>query len=339
MIDISVIVPTRNRVDLLDKTLASLIPQTLNKNNFEIIVVDNGSTDNTKHICEKYKDTLNLQYIFEPQPGLHEGRHTGFKAAKSELLTFCDDDIEAFPSWLKTIVDTFNSDRSIALVGGKNYPKFETSPPDWILDYWNTGNELGKILSSLSILDFGDEIKEISPFYIFGCNYSIRKKVLQQCEGFHPDGMPFDLIRFRGDGETYVSQFIADNGYKAIYHPDASVYHFVSSDRLTKKYFNKRYYIQGISDAYTFLRKSKSEKYGSSALFSSNKFWNYFNYQQFKRIIKRFLSAKNKVKVLTDKEIFEKEKRNSYREGYNYLLSCYKNDPEIREWVHKKNYL
>lgn len=339
VIEISVIVPTRNRAALLDRTINSLLSQSLSKEKFEVLVVDNGSTDDTKAVCNKYAALLNLKYIYAPKPGLHEGRHAGFKAASSDYLTFCDDDIEAFPSWLETIVNVFNTNKAVALVGGKNYPKYESAPPDWIIQEWTRGNEYGKILSALSILDFGEEIKEISPGYVFGCNFSIRKSVLQQCEGFHPDGMPFELIRFRGDGETYVSKYIHDSGMKALYHPGASVYHFVSSDRMTEAYFKKRYYIQGVSDAYTFLRNQTNEVKSFVNAEDTNRSLKSMIPPAVKRIIKKILfiqPPQNKVSIISE---FDKQKRESHKEGYNYLIQCYQTDTEVKEWVHKKNYL
>ena len=92
-------------------------------------------------------------------------------------------------------------------------------------------------------MDFGDKIKEINPSYVFGCNFSIRKNILLEAGGFHPDGMPQEIIKYRGDGESYVSKYIEKNGYKTIYNPKASVYHLASTDRMTKKYFAKRAFV------------------------------------------------------------------------------------------------
>jgi len=94
-----------------------------------------------------------------------------------------------------------------------------------------------RILIYLSILDLGDTIKTINPYHVFGCNFSIRKKILLEAGGFHPDAMPQELIRFRGDGESHVSRYILVHGYKTLYHPKASVYHLVTHNRMTEDYF------------------------------------------------------------------------------------------------------
>ena len=252
---LSVIIPTRNRADLLRKTLKSIALQTFPFDEFEVIVVDNGSTDNTKQIVENcINDIKNIRYLYDPIPGLHVGRHRGLKEAKAELLVYADDDIEAFPEWLEGVWESFR-DSNVVLAGGKNLPKWETEPPYWIYEMWMDINDYGHSLWYLSILDFGNEIIEIDPGYVWGCNFSIRKKTLLEAKGFHPDGFPQDMIKYRGDGETSVSDYIRKKNYKTIYNPKASVYHFVPKNRMTLDYFCKRAFNQGISDSYTEIRK------------------------------------------------------------------------------------
>lgn len=251
---LSVIIPTRNRSELLKKTLSSILSQTMSLDDFEVIVVDNGSTDNTRYIVESFNDQIkNLRYCFDKTPGLHVGRHRGLKESKSDILVYADDDIEAFPEWLEGIWESF-LDQSVALVGGKNLPQWEEEPPYWIYEMWMNVNEYGHALGHLSILDFGDKIIEIDPGYVWGCNFSIRKSVLLNAGGFHPDAFPQDMIMYRGDGETYISDYIRKSGLKALYNPKASVYHLVPRARMTIDYFCKRSFNQGISNSYSEIR-------------------------------------------------------------------------------------
>jgi glycosyltransferase involved in cell wall biosynthesis len=253
--NLSVIIPTRNRAVLLEKTLDSIVNQTFSNDDFEIIVIDNGSTDNTKIVVDEYRKRIkHIRYFFDSKPGLHIGRHRGLKEAVSEILVYGDDDIEAFPTWLEGIWESFQN-KEVALVGGKNLPKWETDPPYWIYEMWMDISDFGHALGYLSILDFEDKVIEIDPMYVWGCNFSIRKAILLESFGFHPDGVPQDMIKYRGDGETHISEYIKKMGYKTIYNPKASIYHFVPKNRMTLDYFCKRAFNQGVSDSYRDIRR------------------------------------------------------------------------------------
>jgi glucosyl-dolichyl phosphate glucuronosyltransferase len=254
---LSVIVPTRNRAALLEKALRSLLAQTLSPLDFEVIVIDNGSTDNTVDVVGLMRKIQgNLHYFKEPRPGLHAGRHKGFVEAHSNLLVYADDDIEAFPTWLEAIRNSFK-DEDVVMVGGKCLPKFEAEPPEWLNAMWSPNAAGERILGYLSVIDLGDDTKPVNPYYVFGCNFAIRRSILFEAGGFHPDGMPQELIHFRGDGESYVANYIQSKGYKALYNPLASIYHWAPESRMTTEYFCRRAYNQGISDSYTTIRHAK----------------------------------------------------------------------------------
>jgi len=103
VIKATIIIPTRNRANYLSSSILSLTKQTYPASHFEIIIVDNGSTDNTKEISKKliskYTDNR-INYIYEPEPGLLSGRHRGAFEAKGDILIFIDDDIIAYNYWL-----------------------------------------------------------------------------------------------------------------------------------------------------------------------------------------------------------------------------------------------
>lgn len=326
MIRISVIIPTRNRSKLLDITLNGIASQTLPKEVYEVIICDNESTDDTKAVYERYRTSiLNLSYIKTTKPGLHVGRHAGMKQAKSDLLVYIDDDIIPFPDWLETILNSFTANEDVVIIGGKNLPKYEDTPPFWILEKWNQLNRNGeRILGDLSLIDLGDKEKEISPYYVFGCNFSVRREIIIKAGGFHPDGMPFELIQYRGDGESYISSYILKNNLKALYHPTASVYHWVTRDRMTEDYFLKRHYCQGISDAYTHLRNQTISKKSKSKKQQILEFLN-----------GSFISEIKKSIQLTD---FEKKTKKSYLNGFQFLCNYYKSNDSLKDWVHKENY-
>ena len=321
MIKASIIVPTRNRSKYLEIALQSLLLQDYQSFQYEIIIVDNGSSDNTRKISESYRSNNlahNIKYIFEPEPGLLSGRHRGALNAKGEILIFIDDDIEAVKGWLSAIMDTFK-DETVHLVGGPSLPKYEVTPPEWINKYFQDSH-IKKMCSHLSLLYMGDQTIEIDPNMIWGLNFSIRKKTLFDLGGFHPDGVPGEYIHFRGDGETGLSLKIIRNKLRSLHNPKALVYHLIQKERLTVKYFEQRFYLQGISDSYTRIRKNKGLK---NVYIPTNKFEKFSSntsaYDQYKQIIYQRIE-------------------NAYVDGFRYHQNIVKNNENMLKWVLKDHY-
>lgn len=342
MTHLSVIIPTRNRAAFLKDALSSLAAQTVPADRFEVVVVDNGSDDGTKELCESFPGRIrNFGYVYDDRPGLHVGRHAGLKAAKGGILVFADDDIEAFPTWLEGISESFR-DETVALAGGKILPKYEAEPPDWVEGMWTHDRSGTRYLLHLSLLDSGDEKKYIDPEYVFGCNFSIRKPVLLEAGGFHPDAMPPERIRYRGDGESHVSRHVARKGYRALYHPKASVYHKVPSGRLTEEYFRRRAYCQGISDSYTRIR---DERLGGAEAPRVRE--GIPRYRELLREMTREAvgaAGRKMGRILRGNATgrfadVQRRIEESYREGWRFHRDETARDPELLEWVLKESYL
>jgi|APSaa5957512535_1039671.scaffolds.fasta_scaffold52141_2 glycosyltransferase involved in cell wall biosynthesis len=116
---ISVIVPTYNRANILCETLDSILCQTYE--NFELIVVDDGSTDNTEEVVKKYND-LRLHYIkTENWGGPARPRNIGIQISKGEYIAFCDDDDLWLPHKLESQIKLFCCDNNVGLVYSKCY--------------------------------------------------------------------------------------------------------------------------------------------------------------------------------------------------------------------------
>jgi glucosyl-dolichyl phosphate glucuronosyltransferase len=311
---LSVIIPTRNRARYLEGALSSLRGQTYSTESFEVLVVDNGSSDDTPEVCRSFGAFVpHFQYLYDSRPGLHIGRHLGLKRAQADILVYADDDIEASPAWLEGIAEAFHHEQ-VALAGGKDLPKFESEPPVWIDRMWRKNPEGARTLPYLSLLDLGDETKEVGPDDVFGCNFSIRKSVLLEAGGFHPDAMPDELIRYRGDGETHVARYIMQKGYKTLFHPKASVYHRVPVERMTVGYVCRRAWLQGVSDSYTAVRDGRGP---------------WFSYTvRLHRTVKRLVSRKPASTFISH-----------YLKGFFYHQGEVKKDPALREWVMKSSYL
>jgi len=324
---ISVIIPTRNRADLLRSALGSLDSQTLSKDEFEVIVVDNGSTDQTADLVSGLgKEWENLRCVHEATPGLHEGRHRGLKEASGVVLVYIDDDVRAEPSWLEAIAENF-TDPNVAMVGGNNYPDFQGPVPGWLERLWAKPAMGGQGIGYLSVLLLPEGRREISPYLVWGCNFSIRKQVLLDAGGFHPDGVPKELIRFRGDGETHVSKYVLENKLRCNYDSRVSIYHAVTRERMSFEYFRQRAFNQGVSDSYTCLRNKVTRR----------------SISDYHGVLRRLL-GKVRRRLRWEKENDPELRklallmREGYQEGFDYHQQMYKEDTEVRAWVHKPKY-
>lgn len=337
--ELSVIIPTRNRARSICIALESLTRQSISQDDFETIVVDNGSNDNTKEVVTKYKNEHpkhNIRYFYDEIPGLLTGRHRGAREAKGEILVFIDDDIYADKGWLSAIADTFNRYPDVHLVGGKCLPKYETEPPVWLNYFWHSLPDGGKMLGGLSLCDFGEEEKEISPSLVWGLNYSIRKKSLYALGGFNPDTVPMTYQPFQGDGESGLSSKAIKKGYKAFYQPKALVYHEVPDERMTLEYFDKRYFFQGICDSYTEIRRNNGKT--SMVTLTSIK-------RKIKNVLRpmyRTVFPKPKASIQTEAD-FEKEMlftrfQAMEKAGYNFHQEMARKSPVVMKWVLKENY-
>ena len=324
---ISVIIPTYNRAKLLSVALQSITEQNLPVDQFEVLVVDNGSTDHTAEVAVQLAERLpNLGYFYESRPGLHAGRHRGLKEARGDVLVYIDDDIRATPTWLEAIAENF-ADLGVAMVGGNNFPDFQGPIPGWLEKLWARPAMGGQGIGYLSILSLPDGRREFSPYLVWGCNFSIRKQVVLDAGGFHPDSVPRELIRFRGDGETHVSRYVLENKLRCNYDSRASVYHAVTRERMTFDYFRQRAFNQGVSDSYTRLRNSRTRKSLSD--------YRMIVHRLLGRVRRKFRRDKEDDPELQKLAILLQE---GYQEGFEYHQQVYMEDAEVRAWVHKPDY-
>ncbi|MGF7078029.1 glycosyltransferase [Mucilaginibacter sp. UYCu711] len=330
---ISIIIPTFNRSALLKNTLASIVKQNYVANDFEVIVVDNGSTDDTKNLCSDYSSHIkNFTYCYDNMPGLLTGRHKGAKVAKGEILAFIDDDVELSTYWLTGINESFNN-TEVSFLTGPCLPKYESPPPEWLNYFWDDTPYGGKMCTWLSLLDLGNKSITVHPNYVWGLNFCIRKNVMLQLGGFHPDCIPDNLQQYQGDGETGLTIKAAQREMTAQYNPKVMLYHIVPAHRLTLAYFEKRAFYQGVCNSFTEIRiKNFTTEHTQPAKSS------YTIPRRIYRGIKRrlFIAKRNnepgeafKIKVILDA---------AEKKGYQFHQNAFNTDDAVKEWVLKKNF-
>jgi GT2 family glycosyltransferase len=244
-------------------------------------------------------------------------------------LTFTDDDVDADRSWLESIARAFQ-DARIILVGGRSLPRYEAPPPDWVEYQW-ADTPYGRYLTYLSLLDLGDEPREIDPIFVFGLNYSIRKQALLKLKGFNPDCVPDYLLAFLGDGETGLSIKAKAAGYRAWYDPNVLVYHRIPAHRLTTAYFEKRAFGQGVSDSYTLLRR----RGGHLRLIDRARVTKLLLAQTIDgALVRCFQLGRGETKTTLRNRF-----RIAYRDGFRFHMSQAVQSGALMEWVTRDSYL
>lgn len=338
---LSVIIPTRNRAQRLADLLDSLAGQEPVPFEWEVIVVDNASTDATAEVTQQKSETLpiTIRHVVEPRLGLHYGRHRGAKEARGKVLAYLDDDMILDRQWIRG-TDLLLEDKADAVVG-RVLPKWEAEPPGWLAALWSKG-EHGSACWYLGLLDLGDLVKPIEPSCVFGGNCFIKKEILYSLGGFHPDAIPSPLLRFRGDGETGLMVKFKQRGLRSFYDPKATAFHIIDANKLTVEYVCSRAYNQGISNSFAQIRA----EYGlaQSVTFNSSIKNRYERHKQMSpseivRAVGR--KAKGVVCGLRRDPHAEIRKKiaEAYRAGWQFHQSEVKNDPKLLEYVLKQTYL
>jgi glucosyl-dolichyl phosphate glucuronosyltransferase len=231
---LSVIICTYNRQKFIGACLQCLALQTLPKQYWEVLVVDNNSTDQSATIIQNFISNdpeLPFTYIFEGQQGLSFARNRGIAESRGDVLVYIDDDVEVTPEYLQVIKDFFETHPQIAGVGGRTLPKFSEGPPPAWLNPYMTGIT-GTIDKGLAIKKFVGKMK-----YPVGCNMIYTKQVLQQAGGFN------NQLKARAD-DKYIFEKVSKISNEIWYVPQAFSLHNIDADRLTFTSF-KRLYTKG----------------------------------------------------------------------------------------------
>lgn len=228
---ISVVISTYNRAAYIVTCLECLAAQTLSKEKYEVVVVDNNCTDNTADLVNGFivaHPLLPFRYVFEAQKGVSFGRDRGIHEAKGDILVYLDDDAEAEPDLLENYIKFFAEHPDAAGAGGRILPKYSEKPkPKW-MSPWLDGFVAHVDLGGSTRL-FKGRMK-----YPIGCNMAYRKKYLVQIGGFNTQ------LTFRGD-DKYIFLVIKDINHRIYYVPGALVYHNIPGRRLQFSYLRTLY--------------------------------------------------------------------------------------------------
>ena len=245
---ISAIICTRNRAAYLPHAIQSLARQSLPRANYEIIVVDNDSTDDTADVVTGLMSEVpNLRYVHESNPGLSWARNRGLKEAYSPIVAFLDDDATATDEWLAVILEAFSIEPCPACVGGPVEPWWEIPKPNWFPES----------LVGCHYLNFGQQPRwcRYPTEHPVGCNMAFLKERVDQLGGFN-------VLLNKYNDETELMGRIAEAGGGIFYEPRAGVRHLIAKERLSLRWQMRRYYEEGVSRAVAASCQTRSARSG-----------------------------------------------------------------------------
>ena len=232
--DVSIVISTYNRCGLLEGALRALLSQTPADVAFEVLVVDNNSTDRTRPVVDALaaQNPEKLKYLFEPKQGLSYGRNTGIAAANAAIIAFTDDDVRVADDWVWQIKRGFEANPDIDFLGGRVLPQWPGDPPPWLTKAnW----------SPLALLDYGDD-----PFYVdsgkqlclIGANFAFRRRAFDKVGLFKTD---FQRVK-DGIGSLEDHEFLLRlwrAGGKGLYLPELVATAQIEPDRMEKQYHRR----------------------------------------------------------------------------------------------------
>lgn len=228
---LTVLFATRNRASLLKEVLAAYSQLHSPAGGWKLVVVDNGSTDQTAHVLESFQSRLPVQSRTEKQHGKNFALNAGLSLIEGDLTVFTDDDTFPHPDWLVQMRKAVDTQTEYAMFGGAIQPRWQAAPPAWIA--WVNQS------AAYTLTDSSRCEGPVEPQEIYGPNMAVRTSLFQT-------GMKFDTaIGPRGasyamGSETEVLLRLGRQGHKAWYVPSAVVEHFIREEQLKKDWVWKR---------------------------------------------------------------------------------------------------
>ena len=231
---LSIIVCTYNRDKYLYGALRCIAENGFPAEAYEIILVNNMSTDNTESECQKFgKDypNVNFRYFVETNQGLSYARNRGIKESHGETLLFLDDDSYIQQDYLKNLQRQLNDHPEADAFGGKIDPIFESGEaPKW-LSKWN--------YSWVSAIDMGDKVCQFEgKAFPIGANMGIRKATIEKTGVFNTQ-LGRSKKNLMGGEEKDLFERIRQQGGNIYYFPDVVVQHLIPPSRTTYEYVKR----------------------------------------------------------------------------------------------------
>lgn len=240
---LTAIICTYNRAKYIGNLLESIAANDLPKTAYEILLVDNNCTDNTREICEafaaKHAD-VNFRYVVEPEQGLSAARNKGIQEAKGDIIVYIDDDALVDADYLRAYTEWFASHPETMACGGPIEPLYETAEPSWMTPYTKA------LLTAW--MNYGNKVREY-PRGRFpgGGNAAYRKDVFEKV-GLFKTSLGRKGNSLMASEEKDIFDKMHALGMQILYLPTPVLHHIIPQAKLEPDYFNRVTYQIGCSE-------------------------------------------------------------------------------------------
>jgi glycosyltransferase involved in cell wall biosynthesis len=257
--EVSVVITTRDRAGLLEPTLASLAAQATGDTSWELILIDNGSTDTTPAVIAAASAQLPIRsYRFEPA-GKCRAQNFALEQVRGELVVFSDDDVSCEPGWLNALWRAAVCWPDADLFGGAIRVRLIDGVPDWL------DNEAGRAIIERHCAHYHPRDDEgFSDVPPIGPNMAVRKRTLVDIrfdENVGPDGTQ-DYIK---GGDTDLNQTLMARGHRCVFVPGAVVHHHAYARQLRLEELVRGAYRRGRKNAYLYPKSGGLQVAGAPA--------------------------------------------------------------------------
>ena len=271
---ISIVIATFNRGEKLVQTLRSLAAQTLPAAEWEAVVVNNNSTDNTPGVFARFAASasgclLDVRMVDERHQGLSWARNRGIDEARGEIIVMIDDDEEVNPGFLAAYLEFFEGHPTAVAAGGPMLARYEETRPRWMSHYTEA--------LAASTIDLGEGIRRFPcGRYPIGGNMAFRREVFERVGVFNT-ALGRAGRSLVGGEEKELFRRIAGTGGETWWVPGAIVYHLIPPSRVTDEHFRRLSRMVGVTahllsegrGAYVRALVAEAVKWGATIVFAA----------------------------------------------------------------------
>ena len=237
---LSIVIPTRDRPELLRDCLGTIQRQDIAADSVQVVVVDDGSMQSLEPVVAGAGGEIPIRCVRQVPGGLNAARNRGIAETSGDAIAFLDDDTLLCPQWARTVLETFEASACAAVAGRVQLGFEDGGAPAWLA---------GTQREYLAEFDLGTE-----PLWLdrgpvpVGANCAVRRTEFDRV-GLFIDGLDRIGSSLVSNGDTEFFRRLRRRGGRICYEPAAAVIHRVPAERLTREFFLRRAHAQGVSDA------------------------------------------------------------------------------------------